>query len=101
MLQTCFSDWSYEGTENEGRATKGSALAFLAKTYMARPILDGTAKAGDAEWALAKDVLWRIIDSHQYSLMDNYRDNATEDNENNAESLFEVQFCQSVENRRI
>lgn len=25
------SDWSYEGTENEGRATKGSALAFLAK----------------------------------------------------------------------
>lgn len=64
---------------------------------MARPILDGTAKAGDAEWALAKDVLWQIIDSHQYSLMDNYRDNATEDNENNAESLFEVQFSQSVE----
>ncbi len=91
------TDWSYEGTENEGRATKGSALAFLAKTYMARPILDGTAKAGDAEWALAKDVLWQIINSGKYSLVDNYRDNATEDNENNSESLFEVQFCQSVE----
>ena len=48
------TEWSYEGTENEGRATKGSALAFLAKTYMARSILDGTAKAGDAEWALAR-----------------------------------------------
>lgn len=91
------TEWSYEGTENEGRATKGSALAFLAKAYMARPILDGTAKAGDAEWTKAKDVLFQIIDSKKYYLMDNYRDNATEDNENNAESLFEVQFCQSIE----
>lgn len=91
------TEWSYEGTENEGRATKGSALAYLAKTYMARPILDGTAKAGDAEWTKAKEVLEQIINSNQYTLMNNYRDNATEDNENNAESLFEVQFCQSIE----
>lgn len=91
------TEWNYEGTEDEGRATKGSALAFLAKAYMARPILDGTAKAGDADWAAAKEVLSQIINSGKYSLVDNYRDNATEDNENNSESLFEVQFCQSVE----
>ena len=91
------TEWNYEGTENEGRATKGSALAFLAKAYMGRPILDGTAKAGDADWAAAKDVLWQIIKSNQYDLVDNYRDNATENNENNIESLFEVQFCQSTE----
>lgn len=87
----------YADSQNQGRATKGSALAFLAKAYMARPILDGTAGAGDAEWASAKEILWQIIDSGEYDLMDNYRDNATEDNENNKESLFEVQFCQSTE----
>ena len=91
------TEWNYEGTENEGRATKGSALAFLAKAYMGRPILDGTAKAGDADWAEAKKVLWQIIDSEAYELIPNYRENATEDNENNKESLFEVQFSQSTE----
>lgn len=89
--------WNYEGTNDEGRATKGSALAFLAKCYMGRPILDGTAKAGDADWTSAKAVLEQIINSGAYGLMDNYRDNATEDNENNKESMFEVQFCQSSE----
>ncbi|CCZ70817.1 RagB/SusD family nutrient uptake outer membrane protein [Bacteroides gallinaceum] len=89
--------WNYEGTNDEGRATKGSALAFLAKCYMGRPILDGTAKAGDADWTSAKAVLEQIINSGAYGLMDNYRDNATEDNENNKESMFEVQFCQSTE----
>ena len=91
------TEWNYEGTADEGRATKGSALAFLAKAYMGRPILDGTAKAGDADWKAAKEVLWQIIQPGKYDLVDNYRDNATEDNENNIESLFEVQFCQSTE----
>lgn len=85
----------YADTENLGRATKGSALAFLAKAYMGRPILDGTAEAGSAEWELAKEALKKIIDSGEYELVNNYRDNASETNENNLESLFEVQFCRS------
>ena len=87
--------WHHTNPDDNGRATKGSALAFLAKTYMGRPILDGTAKAGDADWAAAKDVLGQIIG--KYDLMPNYRDNFTDQNENNIESLFEVQFCESRE----
>ena len=89
--------WHHTNADDNGRATRGSALAFLAKTYMGRPILDGTAKAGDADWAAAKKVLWQIIESDQYGLVDNYRDNFTDQNENNKESLFEVQFCESRE----
>lgn len=89
--------WHHTNPDDNGRATRGSALAFLAKTYMGRPILDGTAKAGDADWAAAKDVLWQIIDNDQYDLMPNYRDNFTDQKENNIESLFEVQFCESRE----
>ena len=87
----------YADPENLGRATKGSALAYLAKAYMARPILDATAKAGDAEWALAKDALKKIIDSNEYELINNYRDNGSESNENNKESIFEVQFSRSTD----
>lgn len=89
--------WHHTNPDDNGRATKGSALAFLAKTYMGRPILDGTAKAGDADWAAAKKVLGQIIESDQYGLVHNYRDNFTDQNENNKESLFEVQFCESRE----
>lgn len=87
----------YADPENLGRATKGSALAYLAKAYMARPILDGTAKTGDAEWASAKEALKKIIDSNEYELINNYRDNGSEANENNKESIFEVQFSRSTD----
>lgn len=87
----------YADVNNIGRATQGSALAFLAKAYMARPILDGTAKAGDAEWNLAKKALKDIIDTQEYDLVNNYRDNGSEENENNEESVFEVQFCRSID----
>lgn len=89
--------WHHTSEADLGRATKGSALAFLAKVYMGRPILDGTAKAGDADWKSAKETLWEIINNNQYDLMDNYRDNFTDQNENNKESMFEVQFSESRE----
>lgn len=87
----------YSKNTDVGRATKGSALAFLAKVYMGRPILDSSSSAGSAEWALAKQALKSIIDSGEYHLVNNYRDNASETNENNSESIFEVQFSQSVD----
>lgn len=70
-----------------GRATQGAAAGFLAKAYMF-----------NHEWALAAPVLKDIIDQKygDYSLVANYRDNFTVANENNSESLFEVQFNKDV-----
>ncbi len=69
----------------EGRATCGSAAGYLARTYMFRH-----------KYQKALDVLDDIIAGTygSYELMADYGDNFREgtDYENNAESLFEVQF---------
>jgi hypothetical protein len=82
--------WLRDKTD-EGRATKGAAAAFLAKSYMinhkfdsaATVLLDiiSTAEGGNQKYGL-------------YSLVDDYRDNFTEENENNSESLFEIQYAE-------
>lgn len=87
----------YAEEMNIGRATKGSAQMLLAKVYMGRPIIDGSAGAGSAEWEQAKAALKRMIDSNEYELMNNYIDNASETNENNKESVFEIQFVKSLD----
>lgn len=81
----------YSIPENIGRATKGAALGYLGKTYMYRPILDWQQPA---EFDKAAEVFRQIIDGNagNYALVDNFRDNHTEENENNIESLFEAQF---------
>ncbi|MBJ6111092.1 RagB/SusD family nutrient uptake outer membrane protein [Hymenobacter sp. BT523] len=68
-----------------GRATKGAAQALLAKVYMQQK-----------RWADASALFSTIIGSNQYDLVDNYLDNFTDTNENNKESLFEVQFTGAV-----
>ncbi len=70
-----------------GRATKGAAAGFLAKSYII-----------NQRWNEAEPLLKAIIDGDygSYSLVENYRDNFTEANENNSESLFEVQFDREV-----
>ncbi|MGD9994429.1 MAG: RagB/SusD family nutrient uptake outer membrane protein [Salinivirgaceae bacterium] len=82
----------YADPANVGRATKGSAQAFLAKAYIYKPILKWGSADNQSDWDAAKIVLKSIIDSAEYELMYNYRDNHTEQFENNKESLFEVQF---------
>jgi hypothetical protein len=64
-----------------GRATRGAAQALLGKVHLQQ-----------REWAQASAQLSQVIASGRYSLMPNYADNFTALNENNAESLFEVQF---------
>jgi hypothetical protein len=72
-----------------GRATKGAAAAFLAKSLMI-----------NQRFSEAAPVLLDIINTDQggnqkygrYELVPNYRDNFTEANENNIESLFELQY---------
>ena len=74
---------------NVGRPTKGAALAMLGKTYMQQH------KWQDAKAAF--DYLVTGEGKSYYDLVPNYRDNFTELNENNKESVFEIQF--SSENK--
>ncbi|GAB3237429.1 RagB/SusD family nutrient uptake outer membrane protein [Hymenobacter seoulensis] len=73
------------GDAEKGRATKGAAQALLAKVYMQQ-----------RKWADASALFTQIIGSGQYSLVSNYLDNFTDNNENNSESVFEVQFTGAV-----
>lgn len=81
----------YSKADNIGRATQGAALGFLAKAYLWRPIIE---KGREAEYDKARPVLKRIIDSGEYELNANFRDNFTNDpkKENGKESIFEVQM---------
>ncbi len=81
----------YADAENIGRATKGSALAYLAKAYLWRPILE---KGQNAEYGKAQIALKEIIDNGEYLLNENFHDNFTNDpaKENGIESIFEVQM---------
>lgn len=81
----------YSDASNIGRATQGSALAYLAKAYLWRPILE---KGQTAEYSKAQEVLKKLIDSGEYSLNENFRNNFTNDptTENGIESIFEIQM---------
>ncbi len=70
-----------------GRATKGAAAGLLGKAYLYRK-----------DYANARTQFEKFITGNLkgvYSLVANYRDNFSEVNENNSESLFEVQFAES------
>jgi hypothetical protein len=71
---------SYTGND-VGRATRGAAQAML-----------GKARLQQRKWADASQALQQVIASNQYDLVANYADNFTISNENNRESVFEVQF---------
>lgn len=64
-----------------GRVTKGSAQALKGKIHMWR-----------GQYGEAITELQKVIDSEEYGIVEKYLDNFTEENENNAESIFEVQF---------
>lgn len=75
------------GSTDLGRATRGSATALLGKVYMQQ---DVTLHAD--KWQKASAQFAEVINSNRYSLVNNYADNFTEANENNSESIYEVQF---------
>ncbi|KQC34480.1 membrane protein [Nonlabens sp. YIK11] len=79
-LQYAIDNLEYS-TPDVGRATKGSAQALLGKVYLFQQ------KYGDA-----KDVLDDLILSNQYSLVEDYSTIFENDNENNSESVFEIQY---------
>jgi len=69
------------GAADKGRVTKGAAQALLAKMYMQQH-----------KYTEASALFATIIASNQYSMTTSYLDNFTDSNENNSESLFEVQY---------
>ena len=71
---------SYTGSDI-GRATSGAARGLLGKVLLQQ-----------RKWAAASAALAPVITSGRYKLIANYADNFTSMNENNVESLFEVQF---------
>ncbi|MGI4864899.1 MAG: RagB/SusD family nutrient uptake outer membrane protein [Janthinobacterium lividum] len=78
-LQAAITDLPVNNTV--GHATKGSAQALLGRVYMQQH-----------KWTEASALFSSIITSGKYSLVPNYLDNFTIANENNSESVFEVQF---------
>lgn len=69
---------------NIGRPTRGAVNAFLARTYMQQ-----------RKWQEAKGALDYFFVGEgvgRYSLVANFQDNFTHYNENNSESVFEIQF---------
>lgn len=65
----------------KGRATKWAAGATLAKAYLFQK-----------KYAPAKTILEAIVASNQYTLVARYHDNFRASTNNNAESIFEVQY---------
>lgn len=68
-----------------GRATWGSATGMLGKALLYRE-----------RWGEAFNEFNEVITSGRYDLMPDYVDNFKPTNENNMESLFEVQFSQEI-----
>jgi hypothetical protein len=68
-------------TPDVGRATKGSAQALLGKVYLFQE-----------KYPEAADVFDDVILSNQYSLVQDYSTIFENDNENNSESVFEIQY---------
>jgi tetratricopeptide (TPR) repeat protein len=74
--------------EDPGRATKGAAIGFLGKTYLYRAGYLGE----ESFYALAAAEFKEVIEMDNYGLVSNFEDNFTAANENNEESLFELQL---------
>jgi len=68
---------------NAGRPTAGSATALLGKSHLYR-----------SNWAAAEAAFMEVVSSGNYSLLpaEKYHDNFGIKNENNAESVFELQY---------
>jgi hypothetical protein len=65
----------------KGRATKGAALAFLGKVYLYQNKFTEAASTFD-----------EVINSGSYSLIPNYNELFSVANENNSETVFDVQY---------
>ena len=83
-----------KGETVAGRATVGSAKTLLAKVYLTRGSMakrDGTGD-GLADFQLAANLAGEVISDGHYQLCDYFPDAFEEENKNNDEIVFDVQF---------
>lgn len=87
----------------KGRATKYAAESLLARVYLfyqgfAKPVLGITTELSDGITTIDKkfvqDALDSVINKGGYMLLPNYADVFAWENQNNAESIFEVQYSE-------
>lgn len=74
--------WTYSGTNDAGRASRGAAKLLLARVLMHQ-----------GKFSDARTVLEDIYQNGPYRLVDNYADNFMEETEYNDESIFEIGFA--------
>lgn len=79
-LISAIEDLPWQQSQN-GRVTKGAALALLGKTYLYQE-----------KFSLAANTLDQVINSGQYQLVGAFSTIFLNSNENNIESVFEVQY---------
>lgn len=72
----------------DGRATVGAAYALEGETHL----FLGSINEQQSDWENARAAFQAVIDLNEYRLVDNYFDNFAPNTENNAESIFEIQF---------
>lgn len=72
---------NYPVGNGRGRATKGAANAILAKVYLTRE-----------DWQNASDYAKKVIDSHEYSLWDDFADVFKLTSRGGKEAIFSVGF---------
>lgn len=88
--------------KDAGRASLGSVRGMVTRIYAQlagyykRPSVNDPAQAREY-WQLARDMMEEIL-GMGYSLVPDYKDNFTMANENNSESLFEIQFNEGLYN---
>lgn len=81
----------YSGS-NVGRATRGAAEAYLARLNMYEI---GTDNSHGHTWQQVYNLTNRIISSNEYSLLPNYAAIFQQENENNIESVYEIQYTET------
>lgn len=72
-------------TEDMGRATKGAAMAYLAKAYLFQE-----------KYEEAENVAGQVISSNEYDLEPDFADIWSVDNHHGIESIFEVEYIYDV-----
>lgn len=76
--------------QDYGRANKGAALGYLGKAYMYKAGDDTSSSVDD--YQKAADAFSKVVESGQYALEDDFKSLFNGNNENNKESIFELQF---------
>jgi hypothetical protein len=91
-----------ERTNEKGRVTRGAALAILARTMMfAAGNVTGTDARSAVYYERAKTATDAVIALEVYSLLPNYNDLFTYENENNQEVIFDKQFIKDLQSNSV